>query len=205
MSSTYRRLHRRRSPVYGLVLAGGESSRMGCDKGALEYEPGVSAVRRTAEIAGAVCERVFVSTRAGQGVPADAAHLPVVEDRHAGFGPLAGISAALEAYRDVAWLVLSCDLPLLAPEDVLSLVDARSGGGIITCLAPDGVRPEPLCAVWEGAVLPFVQAAIARGERAPVKILDRVSVALVTTANGNAAYNANTGADLAAVGIRGCE
>ncbi len=138
-------------------------------------------------------------------MPADAAHLPVIEDRHAGFGPLAGIAAALDAYRDVGWLVLSCDLPLLALDGVRAIITARDKENLVTCLAPDGVRPEPLCALCEGGVRPLVTDAIARGERVPVKILDRVSVALVTTANGNAAYNANTVADLAAVGIRGCE
>jgi molybdopterin-guanine dinucleotide biosynthesis protein A len=48
------------APLYGLVLVGGKSRRMGRDKAALAYHGGVPQARRTAALRAEVCERVFL-------------------------------------------------------------------------------------------------------------------------------------------------
>src|SRR5690606_4800666 len=93
------------APLYGLVLAGGRSRRMGRDKAALAYQDGVPHVRRTADLLAGVCERVFVSCRAdqanGKGDPA-LASLPDpvgrIPDTFDIGGPLNGILSALAAH-----------------------------------------------------------------------------------------------------------
>ena len=58
-------------PLYGLVLAGGRSRRMGRDKSALAYRTdargeGVPHARYTGELLARVCDRVFYSCRDDQ-------------------------------------------------------------------------------------------------------------------------------------------
>ena len=50
-------------PLYGLVLTGGRSTRMGRDKAALEYG-GQAQADRAFDLLARVCDKVFVSARA---------------------------------------------------------------------------------------------------------------------------------------------
>jgi hypothetical protein len=80
-------------PVYGLILAGGASSRMKRDKAALQYQ-GKSQLDRAFELAERHVAKVFVSVRAGQ---ADDPSRALSADRRfvAGEGPIVGIRSAL--------------------------------------------------------------------------------------------------------------
>ena len=132
-------------PLYGCVLAGGESRRMGVPKAQLEVG-GKSFLEHTAELLGAVTSRVFISagSKAGANVfqrsrshetqgpsalktPAAAARLPVLYDVVPDGGPLAGIATALESRRDAAWLVVAVDMPLLTVESLEHLVGVWRG------------------------------------------------------------------------------
>src|ERR1700730_12983224 len=102
-------------PVYGLVLAGGSSSRMHRDKAALQYR-GQSQLDRAFELASRHVARVFVSVRANQTTDPTRAQRPMIVDSIAGEGPIAGIRSAFAAHPEVAWLVLACDLPYLSDD-----------------------------------------------------------------------------------------
>ncbi len=99
-------------PVFGLVLAGGLSSRMQRDKATLEYH-GKSQLERAVELAAKYLPEVFVSVRAGQAADPSRARYPLIVDSVPGEGPIVGIRSALAARPEVAWLVLACDLPFL--------------------------------------------------------------------------------------------
>src|ERR1700730_2343635 len=105
-------------PVYGLVLAGGKSTRMQRDKATLSYRDGKTQLEWAMGIVGSHAERTFVSVRPGQNDPLRARFEQIVDTRE-GLGPIAGIQAAQARYPDAAWLVLACLLPVLdaAPYD----------------------------------------------------------------------------------------
>jgi molybdopterin-guanine dinucleotide biosynthesis protein A len=79
--------------LFGLVLAGGASTRMQRDKAALLYH-GKPQLQWTYDLLTEVCERVFVSVRANQAQDPLRAGLPQIIDRLEGKGPIAGIVAA---------------------------------------------------------------------------------------------------------------
>ena len=99
-------------PLYGLVLAGGSSQRMGQDKAALAYGGRLQLDRAFSLLMPRVA-RCFVSLREDQKNDSLRAAYPGIVDRMGGIGPAAGLLAAHDLYPDVAWLVLACDLPLL--------------------------------------------------------------------------------------------
>jgi molybdopterin-guanine dinucleotide biosynthesis protein A len=179
-------------PVYGLILAGGSSSRMHRDKAALPYR-GKSQLDRAFELASRHLSKVFVSVRASQTTDPTRAQRPMIVDCVAGEGPIVGIRSALAAYPDVAWLVLACDLPFLSDAALSQLLHERDAAGLATAYrsAHDGL-PEPLCAIWEPAAGPALASYQNDGGRCPRRFLVRHAVPLLEPQDRRALDNVNT-------------
>src|SRR5579862_6362935 len=111
------------APVYGLVLTGGQSTRMRRDKATLTYH-GRTQLEWAMDLLKPYVEKAFVSVRPGQIDPVRARFDQVVDTRD-GLGPIAGIMAAQARYPDVAWLVLACDLPFLDDSTLRILLAQR--------------------------------------------------------------------------------
>ena len=100
------------SPIFGLVLAGGRSSRMHRDKASLVYH-GQSQLERTMALLEPLCSERFVSVRADQTNDPLRSRYAQIVDQDAELGPLAGILAAQAHMPTATWLVIACDLPRL--------------------------------------------------------------------------------------------
>src|SRR5687768_17464241 len=118
-------------PVFGLVLAGGASTRMRTDKATLQYH-GQTQLDWVYSLVSKVCAATFVSVRPDQRDEATRARYPQIVDRETGIGPLAGINAALLAHPKAAWLVVACDLPFLTEDVLRSLLQQRDPSQIAT-------------------------------------------------------------------------
>src|SRR5688572_31181960 len=116
---------------FGLVLAGGASSRMGRDKAALSYH-GQTQLAWTYELLSEVCAATFVSVRPDQRDEPTRAGFPQVVDLQPGTGPIAGISAALQQHPKAAWLVVACDLPFITREVLTNLIEHRDPTAVAT-------------------------------------------------------------------------
>ncbi|MGH8267394.1 MAG: NTP transferase domain-containing protein, partial [Steroidobacteraceae bacterium] len=136
------------APLYGLVLTGGRSTRMGQDKAALPYQ-GRAQLERAMALLGPHVERAFVSVRPDQRDDLLRRGFEQITDTRENLGPAAGLLAAQERYPDSAWLVLACDLPLLNEATLAHLLKARAPERAATAFrsSHDGL-PEPLCAVY---------------------------------------------------------
>lgn len=121
-------------PLYGLVLAGGRSARMGSDKAALDYHGRPQAAHACGLLA-PFCARVFVSCRADQACDPALAGLPQLHDAQEGLGPLGGILTAFAAHPQAAWLVVACDLPHLDAATLAHLVARRDPSRLATAFA----------------------------------------------------------------------
>ena len=179
------------APLHGLVLAGGESKRMGRDKAALSFH-GRSQVDWACELLSRHCERVFVSVRPGQsGDPARAAR-PVIVDRHEGAGPIAGIAAAQAEYPEAAWLVVACDLPFLGDATLEALIAGRGTAPVTAFRSTHDGLPEPLCAIYEPVTRAGIEAAIAGGKHCPRKFILQSGAPLLEQPDPAALDNVNT-------------
>ena len=110
--------------LYGLVLAGGKSSRMGRDKGEICYHEEPQRIHAY-KLLDVLCERTFLSVREDQENQI-AKSFGTITDLNNFRGPFNGIMSAHYKYPEVAWLVLATDLPLLATKDVLKLIKNRN-------------------------------------------------------------------------------
>ncbi len=180
------------TPLYGLILAGGSSSRMQRDKAALKYR-GKSQLDRAYELAGRHVPKVFVSVRASQIADPARAQKPMIVDSIAGEGPIVGIRSALAAEPRVAWLVLACDLPFLSDAALSQLLRERDPSALATAYRSthDGL-PEPLCAIWEPAAAAALADYQAGGGRCPRKFLIRHAAPLLELEDPRALDNVNT-------------
>ena len=151
----------RQTPVWGCVLIGGTSSRMGQPKHLLQQD-GATWLERAVEKLRPKVEQVVIS---GSGrIPAALADLPRVPDAPGLAGPLAGILAVMRWQPAVSWLVTACDLPDVQPESLAWLLKERRPGrrAVLPQLAPD--RPlEPLLAWYDFRCRPLLENLAASG------------------------------------------
>jgi molybdopterin-guanine dinucleotide biosynthesis protein A len=151
------------SGVVGVVLAGGESLRMGRDKATLAL-PNGSLPERAALLLAAVCPEVVLADRGRGLVP----ELRSVDDGP-GSGPAAGILGAALAAPGRSLLVLACDLPAV-PEALLREL-ARPSGFDWVVPRWQG-RVEPLCALYRPAALAALDRQVASGQKAPRRLTE---------------------------------
>jgi molybdopterin-guanine dinucleotide biosynthesis protein A len=177
--------------LYGLVLAGGRSKRMGSPKWALKYrgEPHALSLHR---MLSGLCSEAFLSIRRDQESERELVALPHITDRFLDMGPLGGILSAMTAHPDAAWLVVACDLPFLEADTLLRLVNRRAPFRFATSYrSPHDSMPEPLCAIYEPkARLRLFQSA-GLGFTCPRKMLMNSRIEVVKSANELELSNAN--------------
>ena len=183
--------------TYGLVLAGGESKRMGRDKALLERD-GQSQLAYLAGLLEDKVERVFVSTRAEQQDDSERSRYPRIVDRYKEMGPLAGILSAMDEHPDVDWLVVACDLPNISDETIGHLVKNCSADHPFTAYVSshDGL-PEPLCAIYRAGSTGIIRRFAEEGIHCPRKILIRSDTFLLEQTDPRSLDNINTPDDLA--------
>lgn len=157
-----------RRQVAGLILAGGQGSRMrGSDKGlvTLRGEPLVAHVaRRLAPQVGSLIlsanRNADIYARYGRVVADDTDALGAWQ------GPLAGLAAGLAAAAPCEWLVVApCDTPFL-PEDLAQrLIAAARTAGAPLAYAIAGGQRHPACMALRVSLLPLLRDYLAAGER----------------------------------------
>ena len=108
-----------KNKLFGLILAGGHSQRMGQDKSALSYH-GKPQAEHVRDLLKNVCAEIFISARPGQ----LAYDMPVIEDvpPFVDIGPLGGILSAMTTHPGVSWLVMACDLPFADEKTLCYLI-----------------------------------------------------------------------------------
>lgn len=188
------------TPLYGLVLAGGRSTRMGTDKAALVHPDGRPLACRGVGLLSMDCSHVYVSLRHDQELPPmiwENPYVHIVRDPDGpGQGPLGGIVAAMRAAPGADWLVIACDLPRLDVPTLGHLVSSRLPDELFLCYRSefDGL-PEPLCGYYAARSIPILEQALAGGIRCPRKILIQNHCRLLEPVTPHALDNANTPAD----------
>lgn len=175
--------------IYGLVLAGGRSSRMGSDKGLISYH-GMPQREYLFQLMGRFCSKVYTSSHSGQPVPSELNPLP---DRFSVQGPLNGILTAFSSHPAKAWLIIAVDMPFVNEQVIGHLLTHRNKTKIATCFYNDVEKfPEPLMALWEPAAFPLLHTFIREGGNSPKAFLNENDVHLVIPENNQTLININS-------------
>jgi molybdopterin-guanine dinucleotide biosynthesis protein A len=186
--------------VTGIVLAGGQSSRMGCDKAFLPMgtrqliDVVIDRLRR-------VAQRVIVVGHAGNVERLAAARADaVVTDLAPGLGPLMGIYTGLMHTTTVVNVVAPCDMPCLDLRLLKQLLSrcAPEREVVASRHSAEGVQPFPL--ICHVAACRSIGALLDRGERSLQAVLNlpQAHVAAIDDPElGGAFRNVNTAEDYA--------
>lgn len=161
----------------GVILAGGKSSRFGCNK-ALALYNSRPIITRVAE----VLSEIFTETLLVTNSPEEYTFLgwPMTGDRVRDSGPLAGIQAALSHIRSERAFIVACDMPQLDGEIIRRLCRHPGEWDVILPLSASG--HEPLHAVYRRDILPKVDHALAQGEKRIGKLLEQLRVEALSPA-----------------------
>jgi len=150
--------------VTGVILAGGNSSRMKSNKALLPFQGELFIERIYRQLASIFPDIILVTN-----TPELYSFLPcpTVADIFPGRGSLAGIHAGLSNSKTPYIFAVACDMPLLNTALIRRLVASIHDQDIVIPEGSEGL--EPLHAIYGKEALPVMEEALARSR---VKIVD---------------------------------
>lgn len=141
------------SLLTGAILAGGHSSRFGSNK-ALFAPDGETLISKAAGLLRSVAREVLVSASQTNAGDYDFLGLEIVVDQHPDSGPMGGLETLLQRCTTPWLLVLTCDMPFVDKEALITMVSSLTG-------EPDNAlyqRDRPHALAWQrydGSISPF--------------------------------------------------
>ena len=187
-------------PVYGLVLAGGQSRRMQQDKTLLQYHAKPQYLH-VFQLLQHVCPQVYLSCRPDQVEKFRALNpeIPLIPDLYEDIGPMAALLSAFQT-KEVAWLTLACDMPLMNVPTLRNLMLQRDPSAITTTYQlPGSDFPESMCTIWEPGAYPLLFEAKAENQYSLTRFLKQQNVKKLEPDDQNALKNINTPEEYAEV------
>ncbi len=173
----------------GLLMAGGQSRRMGSNK-ALLSSGGMTWIDRSYRLLSLFCEEVFISCR----IDHDAyfGKFPLILDKYDDIGPIAGLHAALEMHPRQAHLVLAVDMPLVTEDLLDSLCKSQNPDHDVTlAYTPRDQRLHPLCAIYQPSSFTIIQRRIDSGLFGLVQMIEALSFNVYKVQDANCLTNIN--------------
>lgn len=157
--------------VTGVILAGGESRRMGSDKSLLPIQ-GARFIDHVYARLADLFDEVIIVTNA----PDLYSDIPCrkVSDIYRGQGALAGIHAGLMHARQKQIFVVACDMPFVTQDVVREICAAAEQGDLVLPISSSG--HEPLHALYAKTCLPAMEQVLATGKKRIISFFDQVRV-----------------------------
>lgn len=182
-------IEKQKAPLYGLILAGGASSRMNQNKSLIEYHHEPQWLHLYKLLTN-TCEQTFISCNESN--VELYSEKPVLLDVLKGYGPLSGIISALLKFKNTAILVLACDLPLIDESSINQLIEERDASKMATTfLNPESNYLEPLITIYEPGALPVMLSMLSQGYTCPRKMLMQNDIKIIEPLKASALRNIN--------------
>jgi molybdopterin-guanine dinucleotide biosynthesis protein A len=159
-----------------VILAGGDSRRMGTDKASLLLD-GQTLLQSVIAIMQRVFPKIIVSVRQ----PRPGIDLPQICDEQTNAGPLAGLVASLGHITTPWAFAVACDMPFVVPEVVEQLGRYRSQQHQAVVPIVHG-HPQPLAAFYATSCLALMRASLAAQRKSMLGILKQLDVCYVDEA-----------------------
>lgn len=161
-------MNKKEAKIVGIVLSGGKSSRMGQEKGLVEYK-GKALIEYSIDTLKPLCHELVIST-------ANNAYsylaLPMVADEIPDCGPIGGISACMNAVEGDIYLVISCDVPHVPSQLFADLLEQLKGHAIIPI--DETGRKQPLAACYASSVSNYFHEALKSDQLKMMNLLSKI-------------------------------
>ena len=158
------------SRVTGIILAGGKSSRMGTDKGLMDFN-GSKLVEYPLGLLMKHCNEIIISTNNPDYKQFNA---QIAEDEFPDKGPAGGLASALAGSSSDWNIVVACDMPFLPWKLFSNLLNCRKG--------TEGVIPlhkgyiEPLSAIYHRRMADVFFTAVKSDNLSLYKIIETTNI-----------------------------
>jgi molybdenum cofactor guanylyltransferase len=140
----------------GVVLCGGQSSRMKTDKSLLTYH-GKQQRFYVHDMLKELCDEVLISVKDSSQVVTQSG-CEYILDTAKDIGPMAGLLAAFERPKVNDVLLVGCDYPFLKKQTLLRLIDYRlKSNSAVHYVNRQSQIAEPLIAVYRQLCYPFLK------------------------------------------------
>lgn len=163
--------------ITGIILAGGESQRMGSDKGLLLLN-NKKLIEYPVDVLRKVCRNIIISANTSG---YNYLGFPVVADKYKSTGPISGLYAGLQASKTAHNIILACDMPFvdLGILDILLLNKEKYE---IIVLSVDD-RPLPVCGYYNKAILTLLESEINKANFSLQGILKKCNSLIIEIEN----------------------
>ena len=152
-----------------IVMAGGDSRRMGTDKASLLFD-GQTLLQSVIATMQQLFPQVIVSVRQ----PRAGIDLPQVCDEQPDGGPLAGLVASLGKITTPWAFMVACDMPFVVPEVVELLAGYRLQHQAVVPVVHG--HPQPLAAFYATSCVAPLRASLAAQQKGLRNVLKQLDV-----------------------------
>jgi len=153
-----------------IILAGGKSSRMGADKGLVEFN-GKKMIEHILDVVKYLTDEILIVSN-----NPDYKNFgyPVVEDIYKECGPLGGIHAGLSKSTTPWNLVIGCDMPYVT-SDFLEFLILQLPQSCDAIIPVHDEKVEPLCALFNRTSLPKMESLLLKNELKMQEVVARLN------------------------------
>jgi molybdopterin-guanine dinucleotide biosynthesis protein A len=149
-----------------VILAGGESKRMGADKAQVLLS-GKTLLERVLEIVRPLFDDIMIS---GRGTKPYMEDVRFIKDRLPGRGPAVGLCSAMQEARYPHIFVIACDMPFVTSALIGHITSYRKAFDVVAPVHHG--RLEPLCAMYSTACAKPLVQRVNRGERGLISFIE---------------------------------
>lgn len=160
------------SSISGIVLAGGESRRMGGVNKALLEVGGVSIIERVAASLRKVFEENLVITNTPEAF--EFLGLPMVRDLIPGHGSLGGLYTGLCSCQGVFGFLVACDMPFLDPRVMRHMVSLVGQHDVVIPVIAG--RLQPLHAIYSRRCIGPIERMMGTNDLSIINLFHEVNV-----------------------------
>lgn len=154
------------------ILAGGQSSRMGSDKGLMPFRQKL-LVQHGID----VLQKVFSKVKIIANAPLYKQFgLEVIPDKIPEKGPMGGIYTGLVDCQEASAFFLGCDMPFISEQAIMYLLEQGKGA---TAVVSSGSTIHPLCGIYAAKDLAVIKEHLDTGKLKMLRLLEHLSPSYV--------------------------
>lgn len=155
-----------------VILAGGESRRMGKNKGDVRLA-NITLLNHATQNMQSIFTTILISVRE----PRQDLMLPHICDSSAERGPMSGLLTALEQVQ-TSWVFLTaCDMPFISPILIAALAEKRQSQNVVVSCVQGHLQP--LAAFYSVSCLPKIRQQMADGHRSLKQLIESLDSTVV--------------------------
>lgn len=171
------------SGIVGVILAGGQSTRMGVRKELLRLSSGRRMVDFVVDSLRPLCTKIVFSLPALSGGDLGAPGYPVISDRLPDLGPLSGIESALSSGIAGTYLFVCCDQPRVTTALLARLLLVSQDSSAAFFQSPDRFALPFPCLI-RSELAPLAKELLASDSRSIRSFARRCQPQLLVTSTG---------------------